>query len=150
MKALLAYIFMTITYPFDTSINHTHMAKFQQRIRSRSPQHHQHSHRRPTPAKERWELEALYIHPQHQRHGYGSLALQWGIETARKEDVEIWVWSTQAGKRLYLNSGFEIVGRIGFEDLVAIDDISFDGETRQQEERLEEGTAVWAMIWKKS
>src|SRR5438067_1371747 len=89
LKTFMNYVTMTITYPFDPSINHTHMSNFQHRIRS-SPSPFP-SGQKLTLPKERWELEALYIAPQYQRNGYGMEALNWGIETAKKEGVEVWV-----------------------------------------------------------
>lgn len=73
----------------------------------------------PTPAdKERWELEAMYIHPVYQRRGYGTQALEWGVQRALHESVRIWVWSTEAGKPLYLKNGFVEVGRVEFSSMI--------------------------------
>lgn len=147
---------MTLTYPFDTSLDHAQMAKFYQRIRSSPPSAPSSASSSGSSAtlrlkKERWELEALYIHPQYQRRGYGVEALRWGIEIASQEKVEIWVWSTSAGKRVYLKSGFEIVGRIGFEDLLEAQRTLGSGDGsggKLERDRDGEGEAIWVMVWR--
>ncbi|RAO72799.1 uncharacterized protein BHQ10_008811 [Talaromyces amestolkiae] len=112
------------------------MNNFQHRIRSPLP-----SGQKISLPAERWELEALYIAPQYQRQGYGMEALKWGLETAKEEGVEIWVWSSDAGKRVYEKAGFEGVGRIGFGDLVS--------SCRKVVEDGGEGeVAVWVMRWR--
>lgn len=65
-------------------------------------------------------------------------ALSWGIGVARQEKVEIWVWSSDAGKRVYENAGFEVLGCIGFGDLLA--SISNDGNGDE--------VTVWVMVWR--
>jgi GNAT superfamily N-acetyltransferase len=138
----MSYVTMTITYPFDTSIDHTHMSNFRQRIRSApSPLP---NNQKVTLPKERWELEALYIAPEYQRRGYGMEALNWGLETAREEGVEVWVWSSNAGKRVYERAGFEVLGRIGFGDLLS-DTNKEDGDGGGVEG---EDVAVWVMRWR--
>lgn len=138
---------MTFTYPFDTSINHPHKTKFIQRIRraptSLSPPHEK-------LPRERWELEALYISPSHQRRGYGTEALLWGQKVAQEENVEIWIWSSDAGKSLYLKGGFEVVGRIEFGDIVLG---SSAVSLRECERNMSgdeddcESPNIWIMVW---
>lgn len=87
----------------------------------------------PDPSeKERWELEAMYIHPLYQRRGFGGKALEWGLERARQEQVRIWVWSTDAGKPLYLKNGFNEVGKVDFGGMV---------------DHNNGGITVTAMVW---
>lgn len=86
----------------------------------------------PAPSdKERWELEAMYIHPLYQRRGFGGKALEWGVERARQEEVRIWVWSTDAGKGLYLKNAFDEVGRVDFGGMIPNSD----------------GVTVTVMVW---
>lgn len=148
LKSILNYVTMTLTYPFDTSINHSHMSNFQHRIRSApSPLP---SGQKLTLPKERWELEALYIAPQYQRQGYGMEALKWGIGVAKEEGVEIWVWSSDAGRKVYRKAGFEVLGRIGFGDLLSSNtDDKRDGEGgTTREDKEEDEVAVWVMRWR--
>lgn len=137
------YVSMTITYPFDSSINHAHMSQFQHRIRS-APCPFPNGQKLTLP-RERWELEALYIAPEYQRKGYGMEALTWGVGVARDEKVEVWVWSSDAGKRVYEKAGFEGLGRIGFGDLLSPlllhqEDSSNNGKEGE--------VAVWVMRWR--
>ncbi|EED13884.1 conserved hypothetical protein [Talaromyces stipitatus ATCC 10500] len=132
LKGILSYTTMTLSYPFDRSINHTNMTKFHHRIHS-CPSPLPANHKLP---RERWELEALYIAPSHQRQGYGIEALSWGINVAKEERVEIWVWSSDSGRRLYEKGGFEVLGRIGFGDLL-------DNSITQDSE-----VGVWVMVWR--
>jgi GNAT superfamily N-acetyltransferase len=101
---------LSIKYPFDSSIDRPRMVQFMRHLKT-GPS--------PGPSeKERWELDAMYIHPLYQRRGFGGKALEWGIERAQQEDVRIWVWSTDAGKTLYLKNGFAEVGRVDFGGMI--------------------------------
>ncbi|CRG82933.1 hypothetical protein PISL3812_00280 [Talaromyces islandicus] len=110
VKAFVSHLNLSIRYPFDSSIDRHRMAQFVNRLKSGPC---------PEPSeKERWELEAMYIHPLYQRRGFGGRALQWGVERALQERVRIWVWSTDAGKPLYLKNGFDEVGKVDFGDII--------------------------------
>ncbi|KAE8547882.1 hypothetical protein EYB25_009675 [Talaromyces marneffei] len=149
IKSMMSYITMTLTYPFDTSINHTHMTNFQRRVRT-APSPLPSGQKLKLP-RERWELEALYIAPDYQRRGYGMEALKWGLDVAREEGVDVWVWSSDSGKKVYEKGGFEAVGRIGFGDLLSDatltnknnDDSVGDGDGDGDGE-----VAVWVMVWR--
>ncbi|KAF3397488.1 hypothetical protein DPV78_007960 [Talaromyces pinophilus] len=141
LKTFMNHLTMTLTYPFDPSVNHTHMSNFQHRIRS-APSPFP-SGQKLTLPKERWELEALYIAPQYQRKGYGMEALKWGIETAKREKVGVWVWSSDVGRKLYEKAGFEGLGRIGFGDLLSSDTKKEEDDAGEDDE-----VAVWVMRWR--
>ena len=152
LKTFFNTLTMTLSYPFDTSINHPHMSNFQHRIRSApspllSPSSSSSCSSPDRQAKltlpcERWELEALYISPEHQRKGYGTEALTWGLNMAREEKVQIWVWSSDAGKPAYQKVGFEVLGRIEFGDLLVDTIDTTDAASDGSKE-----VAVWVMRW---
>jgi hypothetical protein len=78
-------------------------------------------------------------------------ALSWGLEIAREENVEVWVWSSDQGKGLYEKAGFEGLGRIGFGDLLS--DATTTTPTTPTNNKDESGkggeeVAVWVMVWR--
>lgn len=48
--------------------------------------------------------------PKHQRKGAGKLMVQWGIDEAAKENRDVWLIASPAGRKLYVSMGFDIVG----------------------------------------
>jgi len=55
-------------------------------------------------------LHSLAVDPAHQRKGIGRSLLDWGIETAKKENRDVSVVSSEQGRALYLGAGFEQLG----------------------------------------
>jgi predicted N-acetyltransferase YhbS len=51
----------------------------------------------------------LFVDEAYRRKGVGSMLLKWGIDTARKMDVEGWLNATLLGKPLYEKFGFKVV-----------------------------------------
>lgn len=59
-----------------------------------------------------WELELLGTLPEFRRRGVGKVGLNWGFQRAREDGVPLVVTSSIAGERLYLATGFKVVGNI--------------------------------------
>lgn len=66
---------------------------------------------------EYWELDGLYVHPQHYRKGIGKRLAKWGIERGREEKVPVVVYASSLGRILYESVGFEIVKRMNGLDV---------------------------------
>jgi len=60
---------------------------------------------------EYWELAVLAVSPKFQRCGVGAALMEWGLDTARKENVPVVLEASIAGTGLYTKMGFEIVRR---------------------------------------
>ncbi|KIX05865.1 uncharacterized protein Z518_03838 [Rhinocladiella mackenziei CBS 650.93] len=54
-------------------------------------------------------LHRLMVHPSYQRQGIGQRLLDWGIETADRENIVSWLFSRPAGSRLYERNGWKEV-----------------------------------------
>jgi GNAT superfamily N-acetyltransferase len=46
------------------------------------------------------------VHPSYQRQGIGQRLLDWGVETAERENVVSWLFARPAGSRLYERNGW--------------------------------------------
>jgi GNAT superfamily N-acetyltransferase len=57
-------------------------------------------------------LTGLNVAPQHQRKGVGSALMKWVTDEADKHGVYMWVHSSEGAYKVYLNSGFEVVGTL--------------------------------------
>ncbi|KAL1987729.1 hypothetical protein VTN96DRAFT_2569 [Rasamsonia emersonii] len=112
LRAAAHYLGIALYYPFDSTINLRHMSQVH-------PILFQH----PPPVDptllfpERWEINAMYIHPRFQRRRFGTQALQWGLDQAMRESVPVLVKSTSQGYRLYHRAGFRSLGRLDFRGL---------------------------------
>ncbi|KAM0745793.1 acyl-CoA N-acyltransferase [Meredithblackwellia eburnea MCA 4105] len=51
--------------------------------------------------EQRYELEILSIHPDHQRMGVGRVLLQWGLDAADSDGVPVYLDATPAGIPMY-------------------------------------------------
>lgn len=55
------------------------------------------------------DLKVLVTHPNHQRHGAGSMLVKWGTDEADKRGIISVLVATQMGLGCYLKNGFEVV-----------------------------------------
>jgi GNAT superfamily N-acetyltransferase len=55
-------------------------------------------------------MAVLAIDPEFQRGGVGRKLLEWGLDKADKEGVELWIDASQYGKGLYEKMGWKEVG----------------------------------------
>ncbi|MCJ1387862.1 hypothetical protein MMC18_000705 [Xylographa bjoerkii] len=55
-------------------------------------------------------LGMLACHPDYQKRGAGNALCQWGLATAKAEDLTITLFASPAGIRLYTKLGFKLVG----------------------------------------
>lgn len=53
------------------------------------------------------DLHRLIVHPRYQRRGVGQKLLDWGIQTADRENVVSWLFSRPAGCKLYDRNGWQ-------------------------------------------
>ncbi|KAH8690707.1 acyl-CoA N-acyltransferase [Talaromyces proteolyticus] len=60
-------------------------------------------------------LQALLVHPEHQRKGIGRKLLQWGLDEADKLGLITSLESTPEGRRLYEKAGFEVVKELSLD-----------------------------------
>ncbi|KAJ7033455.1 acyl-CoA N-acyltransferase [Mycena alexandri] len=56
-----------------------------------------------------WYLSLMVVDPKYQRQGIGQALLEWGLNQADAEGLEVYLESSDAGLRLYRKNGFEIV-----------------------------------------
>ncbi|RGP78320.1 gnat family [Fusarium longipes] len=54
-----------------------------------------------------WHLDYIGVTPGNQRRGIGKMLLKWGIERAIEEGKDCYLVATEAGRPLYVASGFE-------------------------------------------
>lgn len=59
-------------------------------------------------------LHRLIVHPAYQRQGIGQKLLDWGLETADRENVVSWLFARPAGSRLYERNGWKVHTTIEF------------------------------------
>ncbi|KAL3477637.1 acyl-CoA N-acyltransferase [Aspergillus californicus] len=57
--------------------------------------------------RKRFELDALYVHPDYQRRGVARGLLEWGIAEAERLGLPVYLEATVAGRPVYERSGFE-------------------------------------------
>ncbi|GAA6009262.1 hypothetical protein JCM11491_004249 [Sporobolomyces phaffii] len=62
-----------------------------------------------------WHLNVLAVHPDAQGQGIGRILTQWGIDRAKKENVDSFLVATEVGRPMYAKMGFAEIG----EPLVA-------------------------------
>jgi GNAT superfamily N-acetyltransferase len=87
--------------------------------------------------REFWELDGLYVHPDHYRKGIGRMLALWAVERGKGEDVPVVVHSSPDGRKLYESVGFEVVARmVGFDEWVP----EFTGMGP-------DGEGCWSMCW---
>lgn len=55
------------------------------------------------------DLHRLIVHPSYQRQGIGQKLLDWGVETADRENIVAWLFSRPAGSRLYEKNGWKAI-----------------------------------------
>ena len=55
------------------------------------------------------DLHRLMVNPNYQRQGIGQKLLDWGIETADKENIVAWLFCRPAGYKLYERNGWKVV-----------------------------------------
>lgn len=60
-----------------------------------------------TPHIHRPDLSLLATRPSHQHLGAGTMLVQWGIDLADREDLELFLTATPTGHSLYRKMGFE-------------------------------------------
>ncbi|KAH8882621.1 acyl-CoA N-acyltransferase [Thozetella sp. PMI_491] len=59
--------------------------------------------------KNYWVLQAIAVHPGHQRKGAGRMLVQWGIDEATKNGLDVWLIATPDGRKLYTSMDFEYI-----------------------------------------
>ena len=52
-------------------------------------------------------LRRMIIHPAYQRQGIGQKLIEWGLETAERENVVSWLFARPAGSKLYERNGWK-------------------------------------------
>ncbi|KAJ6593171.1 acyl-CoA N-acyltransferase [Mycena capillaripes] len=57
-----------------------------------------------------WYLSLLMVDPAYQHQRIGLALLQWGLDQADAESLEVYLESSDDGLRLYEKNGFELVG----------------------------------------
>ena len=62
------------------------------------------------------ELEQMVVHPNFQRHRYGTKLGEKGLDIARQEGRPVWVLATPMGEKLYETLGFARVTSAEAED----------------------------------
>ncbi|KAK2743764.1 hypothetical protein FQN57_004701 [Myotisia sp. PD_48] len=53
------------------------------------------------------QLFILFVEPEHQKKGIGSMLLQWGIDLANHMMLPLWVEASTAARSLYMSHGFK-------------------------------------------
>ncbi|KAI9661496.1 MAG: hypothetical protein M1831_003018 [Alyxoria varia] len=62
--------------------------------------------------KDFWHLNTLAVHKTAQGRGAGRMLFQWGLERADAEDIDMYLWSTNAGKAFYEKRGCKTIRTI--------------------------------------
>ena len=57
-------------------------------------------------------LLRLATHPDYQRHGAGTVLVQWGLAKAENENLAVTLFSSPMGERMYSGLGFHEVGQV--------------------------------------
>ncbi|KAL1963766.1 hypothetical protein VTN77DRAFT_7832 [Rasamsonia byssochlamydoides] len=112
LRAVAHYLGIALYYPLDSTIDRRRMSQVYPII-SQPPVDVDPNKLSP----ERWEIDAMYTHPRCQRRGFGTQALQWGLDQATRERVPVLVKSTSRGYHLYCRAGFRSVGSLDFGGL---------------------------------
>ncbi|KAJ7125416.1 hypothetical protein C8R44DRAFT_783048 [Mycena epipterygia] len=60
--------------------------------------------------KKYWFFSLIAVDPAYQYRGVGQALLQWGLDQADAESLEVYLESSENGVRLYEKNGFELVG----------------------------------------
>ncbi|KAE8371869.1 acyl-CoA N-acyltransferase [Aspergillus bertholletiae] len=68
--------------------------------------------------KRYYYVDVLGTHPAARRKGVATMMMNWGLERARQEGVEVYLSSTQAGKLVYEKLGFEVRSTADFDGYV--------------------------------
>ena len=55
------------------------------------------------------DLHRLIVDPSYQRQGIGQKLLDWGVETANRENIVAWLFCRPAGYKLYERNGWKVV-----------------------------------------
>jgi ribosomal protein S18 acetylase RimI-like enzyme len=63
-----------------------------------------------------WYLLALAVAPKCQRQGIGGILVDWGLNQARQRGEKAYTEASEAGRGLYLQKGFQIVGSVLVHD----------------------------------
>ncbi|KAH8703801.1 hypothetical protein BGW36DRAFT_404116 [Talaromyces proteolyticus] len=111
VRSFVVHSSLEVSRSWDSSISISRLAQYIQRLYTAPPR------AALGIPDERWDIEAIYVLPHHQRRGFGTTLLRWVIDRAVEEGVQMCVWSTEAGRALYLNAGFTEVGTIDFTDM---------------------------------
>ena len=56
-------------------------------------------------------LSFLFVDPEYQRQGIGSLLLQWGLKKADEMGAKIWLTSTPKAASMYGRNGWKVMDR---------------------------------------
>jgi len=59
--------------------------------------------------------QVVAVDPGHQRKGIGKALMLWGIGEAAKDNRDVWLIATPAGRGLYDSLGFETLGEAMIE-----------------------------------
>ncbi|KAF8161792.1 hypothetical protein K438DRAFT_1416794, partial [Mycena galopus ATCC 62051] len=57
-----------------------------------------------------WYLALMVVDPAYQYQGIGQALLQWGLDQAVTESLDVYLESSDDGRRLYEKNGFELIG----------------------------------------
>jgi GNAT superfamily N-acetyltransferase len=54
------------------------------------------------------DVDILRTHPAARRRGVATMLVQWGLEKAKEDEVEVYLSSTEMGRPVYEKLGFEV------------------------------------------
>jgi predicted N-acetyltransferase YhbS len=63
----------------------------------------------------------MAVHPEHQLKGHGRQLLDWGLQQAEEEKVDIRLLASPNAKLFYERSGFQAIGEGNFPPLTHIE-----------------------------
>lgn len=63
----------------------------------------------PVASQGRWELDILGVHPEHQKRGYASKLIDWGLQRAKEQKLPAVVMMAKGLEEFYKRQGFEIL-----------------------------------------
>jgi GNAT superfamily N-acetyltransferase len=58
------------------------------------------------------DLQLIAVDPAQQKRGIGRILVNWGVQQADKRAKKCYLFASEAGRRLYLSVGFEVVREV--------------------------------------